>query len=76
MSCASRWKPGFARIIRPEKGLYWARLEDGKLKGTFEIEGDPSTYLEWTGVRAPALAEKDDGSWKRGDPVFCSTDTI
>ncbi len=52
-----------------EKGLYWARFEDGKLKGTFEIEGDPSTYLEWTGVRAPALAEKDDGSWKRGDPV-------
>jgi hypothetical protein len=52
-----------------EKGLYWARLEDGKLKGTFEIEGDPSTYLEWTGVRAPALAEKDDASWKRGDPV-------
>jgi hypothetical protein len=44
-------------------------LEDGKLKGTFEIEGDPSTYLEWTGTRAPALAEKDDGSWKRGDPV-------
>jgi Domain of Unknown Function (DUF1080) len=52
-----------------EKGLYWARLEEGKLRGTFEIEGDPSTYLEWTGVRAPALAEKDDGSWKRGDPV-------
>jgi hypothetical protein len=52
-----------------EKALYWARLEDGKLKGTFEIEGDPSTYLEWTGVRAPALAEKDDASWKRGDPV-------
>jgi hypothetical protein len=52
-----------------QKGLYWARLEDGKLKGTFEIEGDPSTYLEWTGVRAPALPEKDDGTWKRGDPV-------
>jgi len=52
-----------------EKGLYWARLEDGKLKGTFEIEGDPSSYLEWTGVRAPALPDRDDGSWKRGDPV-------
>jgi len=52
-----------------EKGLYWARLEDGKLKGTFEIEGDPSTYLEWTGVRAPALPDKDDASWKRGEPV-------
>jgi hypothetical protein len=59
----------FRKDHGPEKGLYWARLEDGKLKGTFEIEGDPSTYLEWTGVRAPALAEKDDGSWKRGDPV-------
>jgi Domain of Unknown Function (DUF1080) len=59
----------FRKDHSPEKGLYWARLEDGKLKGTFEIEGDPSTYLEWTGVRAPALAEKDDGSWKRGDPV-------
>ncbi len=60
----------FRKDHGPEKGLYWARLEDGKLKGTFEIEGDPSTYLEWTGARAPALAEKDDGSWKRGDPVF------
>ncbi len=57
------------RQNRPEKGVYWARLEDGKLKGTFEIEGDPATYLEWTGVRAPALPEKDDGTWKRGDPV-------
>ena len=52
-----------------EKGLYWARLEGGKLKGTFEIEGDPSSYLEWTGVRAPALPDKDDGSWRRGEPV-------
>jgi hypothetical protein len=52
-----------------QKGLYWARFEGGKLKGTFEIEGDPATYLEWTGSRAPALPEKDDGTWKRGDPV-------
>jgi hypothetical protein len=57
------------RQNRPEKGLYWARLEEGRLKGTFEIEGDPSSYLEWTGVRAPALSEKDDATWKRGDPV-------
>jgi Domain of Unknown Function (DUF1080) len=59
----------FRKDRGPEKGLYWARLDDGKLKGTFEIEGDPSTYLEWSGTRAPALAEKDDGTWKRGDPV-------
>ena len=57
------------RQNRSEKGLYWARLEEGKLKGTFEIEGDPSSYLEWTGVRAPALPEKDDPTWKRGEPV-------
>jgi hypothetical protein len=59
----------FRKDHPPEKGLYWARFEDGKLRGTFEIEGDPSTYLEWTGVRAPLLPDKDDGSWKRGDPV-------
>jgi hypothetical protein len=64
----------FERRYHPElkelqKGLYWARLEGGKLRGTFEIEGEPASYLEWTGVRAPTLTEKDDGSWKRGDIV-------
>ncbi len=59
----------FRKDHNVEKGLYWARLEEGKLKGTFEIEGDPSSYLEWTGVRAPALPDHDDGSWRRGDPV-------
>ena len=52
-----------------QKGLYYARLEGGKLKGTFEIEGDPSTYLEWVGVRAPVINDKDDGTWKKGDPI-------
>src|SRR5258706_8105796 len=28
-----------------QKGLYWARFDNGKLKGTFEIEGEPATYL-------------------------------
>jgi 3-keto-disaccharide hydrolase len=59
----------YRRDHAAEKGLFWARLEDGKLKGTFEIEGDPSSYLEWNGVRAPQLPEKDDGTWKKGDPV-------
>jgi hypothetical protein len=53
----------------PLKGMYYARLEDGKLKGTFEIEGDPSTYLEWLGVRAPVIPDKDDGTWKKGEAV-------
>lgn len=59
----------FRRDRNVEKGLYWARLQNGRLKGTFEIEGDPSSYLEWTGTRAPVLADKDDGTWKRSDPV-------
>jgi len=59
----------YRRDRNTEKGLYWARYEDGKLKGTFEIEGDASSYLEWTGVRAPVIADKDDGTWKRGDPI-------
>jgi hypothetical protein len=59
------------RRERPqEKGLYWARLEDGKLRGTFEIEGDPSSYLEWVGVRAPMLPDKDDATWKKSEPVI------
>jgi hypothetical protein len=64
----------FHRERNQERALYWARLEDGKLKGTFEIEGDPSSYLEWTGVRAPALPEKDDATWKRSDPVVLFND--
>jgi hypothetical protein len=60
----------YRRERGPEIGLYWARFEDGKLKGTFEIEGDPSSYLEWTGVRAPQLPDKDDPAiWKKGDAV-------
>jgi len=53
----------------PQKGIYYARLEEGKLKGTFEIEGDPSSYLEWNGARAPVLPDKDDGSWKKGEAI-------
>ena len=60
----------YRRTPAPEIGLYWARYEDGKLKGTFEIEGDPSSYLEWTGVRAAQLPDKDDPLiWKKGDAV-------
>lgn len=59
----------YHRDQKLQRGLYWARVEAGKLKGTFEIEGEPFSYLEWTGVRAPVLPERDDGSWKRGDPI-------
>ena len=57
------------RDQKTQKGLYYARLDNGKLKGTFEIEGDPASYLEWTGVRAPAINDRDDGTWKKGEPI-------
>jgi hypothetical protein len=42
---------------------------DGKLVGTQMVEGQKNPPLEWTGVRAPAIADKDDGSWKEGKPI-------
>jgi len=39
---------------------YRAKLADDKLEGTF-ASGD--TKLEWTGARAPEVADADDGSW-------------
>src|SRR5215471_6869286 len=41
---------------------YRARIVAGKLEGSV---GDAT----WTGVRAPVIADKDDGSWKEGTPI-------
>jgi hypothetical protein len=54
---------------RPQQGIYRAKLVGGKLVGTFDIEGQPDRRLDWIGVRAPAIDEVDDGSWKPGKPV-------
>ncbi|MEZ5398104.1 MAG: DUF1080 domain-containing protein [Bryobacteraceae bacterium] len=50
------------------KGVYRARVEGGKLKGTFQVEGRPA-MIQFAGVRAPKLAETDDGTWRPGKPV-------
>jgi hypothetical protein len=50
-------------------GIYRAKLVAGKLLGTFEVEGEPGSKMTWTGVRAPEIREKDDGSWKPGKPI-------
>ncbi|HEY1336523.1 MAG TPA: DUF1080 domain-containing protein, partial [Bryobacteraceae bacterium] len=50
-------------------GVYRAHLVGGKLQGTFQIEGRPDSELEWSGVRAPEIKDKDDGSWKPGKSV-------
>jgi len=45
---------------------YRARLEDGKLQGTF---ASGATRLAWTGDRAPRIDDADDGSWRELHPV-------
>ncbi len=51
-----------------EKVTCRARLVDGKLDGVTEIEGT-DRRMEWTGRRAPVIAERDDGSWVEGEKV-------
>jgi hypothetical protein len=57
------------RNSQPRDGVYRARLVNGKLEGSFEIEGQPQSRLEWTGVRAPDIDEHDDGRLKPGKPL-------
>jgi len=52
-----------------KKLLYQARLVNGKLEGTFQIAGQTRPPIVWTGVRAPVLADKDDGTWREGKPI-------
>lgn len=49
--------------------VYTARLAGGKLEGAYRPEGSERPPVEWVGVRAPVIAEKDDGSWKEGKPI-------
>ena len=65
-------------IHRPNRGqkasqggqtLYTARLVSGKLEGTVMVEGQKGSPIPWTGVRAPVIEDRDDGSWKEGAPI-------
>ncbi len=51
------------------RGLWRARLKDGKLHGTFELSGYATPPLKWIGVRAPRITDRDDGTWRQGKPV-------
>ena len=50
-----------------QQGYYTARFDNGKLVGTFQVEGDPQV-TEWTGIPAPEI---DDSSshWTAGKPI-------
>jgi len=49
--------------------VFHARLVNGKLEGTQSAEGQNRAPVQWTGVRAPAIADRDDGTWKKGAPI-------
>jgi hypothetical protein len=55
-----RWNRG------KDHQVYHARVQGEKLQGDFE---SGAQKLKWIGHRAPALPDKDDGSWKKGKPV-------
>jgi len=58
---------GTAPQPTPRKGVYRARLVNGKLEGTLEIEGHEP--IRWTGVRAPKFDRVDPKKLKPGKPV-------
>ncbi|MBM3786486.1 MAG: DUF1080 domain-containing protein, partial [Acidobacteria bacterium] len=43
-----------------------ARRDGDRLTGSTTVGGRET---QWTGSRAPVLAEHDDGTWRKGDPV-------
>jgi hypothetical protein len=49
--------------------IYKAKLVGDKLEGAYEDEGQTQPPTTWTAVRAPAIPDKDDGSWREGQPV-------
>ncbi len=55
-------------------GVYRARIHNDQLTGTFLLEGNP--VAQFTGTRAPVIRDKEDGSWKKGNPIslFNGTD--
>ncbi len=49
--------------------VYRARLSGAQLIGTSATDGIKAPPTKWTGVRAPEIKDKDDGSWREGKPV-------
>lgn len=55
------------RSDKKQRGIYRARIQNNTLSGTFSLDGN--IVDQFTGVRAPVIRDKEDGSWKKGTPV-------
>lgn len=55
------------RWTQPRRGVYVAKVVDGKLQGTFSLDGN--VVYQFTGTRAPVIRDRDDASWKPGKPI-------
>lgn len=63
----SFWRKYRGRDADPERAIWTARIVDGKLQGSMFREGQRP--IAWVGVRAPVIADRDDGTWREGQPV-------
>jgi hypothetical protein len=63
----SFWRKYRGRDADAERAMWTARIVDGKLEGTMFRERQ--TPVKWVGVRAPVIADREDGSWREGKPV-------
>ncbi len=61
--------PGRSGGAPARKMIYRARLAGDKLDGALQTEGRTEPPLKWTGVRAPRIPDRDDGTWKEGTPI-------
>jgi len=68
LGCVFIHKPRGGNATEPVgKTILRARLKAGYLVGTAETAGQPT--IVWKGMRAPEIADRDDGSWVEAGPV-------
>lgn len=64
-----RFQKPYRRGGQTAEGVYKAKIIDGKLVGSLEVDGVPDAARTFEGVRAPVIPDKDNASWKKGKPV-------
>jgi hypothetical protein len=52
-----------------QSGIYRAKVQDGKLTGSLTVKGLDGMNREFSGIHAPEIADKEDGTWVRGKSI-------